>query len=346
MPTKRRKTLIQHHVQHWLVPHKHNDHRPHLIRTHGLAVMALLIFGVHATAYALQPLPAPLIKGNVLAYATNITPVDLFNQTNQQRTANGLPALKLNAKLNQSAYLKGQNMFSENYWAHVSPSGIQPWYWFTQAGYAYSYAGENLAKDFETTTGTIAGWMNSPGHKANILNSHYTEVGFSVLNGTLVGGQTTLVVAHYAAPAATATPAPPAAAQTPSKPATLSATPAPTPTPTPEPTPTPAPSPTASPSASSTPPPVQGNVEPAPPPQNYSLFKPLSIGDTLDWSTKITIGLLALLLIVYVVTHLAVWRKGLARWRTTHYRLYASGQVSSLAIAITMLATSGFGKVG
>src|SRR4051794_13839797 len=118
---------VRHHLKHWLVPHKHNDHRPHLIRLHGLAVMALLIVGVQVTANVMRP-PSQ----QVLAYATDITSVDLFNQTNQQRIANGLPALRLDARLNQSASLKAQNMFSENYWAHVSPSGIQPWYWFTQ----------------------------------------------------------------------------------------------------------------------------------------------------------------------------------------------------------------------
>jgi hypothetical protein len=348
MPAKRqKKTLIRHHVKHWLVPHKHNDHRPHLIRTHGLAVLALLVLGVHASAYALTSAPTPLTTGSVLGYATNITPIDLFNLTNQERTSRGLPAFTLNAKLNNAAYLKGQNMFAENYWAHVSPSGKQPWYWFTQAGYAYSYAGENLAKDFATSAGTVAGWMASPGHQANILNAHYTEVGFSVQDGTLVGGQTTLVVAHYALPATPSTPAP-AAAATP-KPAVksnIAATPTPVATATRTPELSPSPSPTATPTDSPVPPDISGTVEPAPPPQNYGLFKPLSIGETLGWSTKVTIGLMILLFIIYVWTHLTVWRKGLARWRSTHYRLYASGQVSGLAIAITMLATSGFGKVG
>ena len=185
-------------LKHWFVPHPHNDHRPHLIRAHGLALVAMLIIGVQITANLARPAGIQaLSQGNVLAYATDITPVDLLTQTNEQRAANGLPALKLDARLNQSATLKAQNMFAEDYWAHVSPSGIQPWYWFTQAGYPYSYAGENLAKDFDTTAGTIQGWMNSPGHRANILNANYTDVGFAVQNGTLVGGQTTLVVAHY-----------------------------------------------------------------------------------------------------------------------------------------------------
>jgi hypothetical protein len=308
------------HLKHWFVPHKHNDHRPHLIRAHGLALMAVLIIGVQITANVVLR-PAQL---RVLPYATDITPVDLLTQTNQQRTANGLPALKLDSRLNQSASLKAADMFAYNYWAHVNPTtGTQPWHWFTQAGYNYQYAGENLAKDFDTTAGTIQGWMNSPGHRANILSPNYTDVGFAVQNGTLVGGETTLVVAHYGSTAGT----------------TVAANvPAATPKPTVTPTPSASPSPTAQPV-------IAAATPNAPPPQSYSLFRPLSLVRTLNWGTLVTIALLLLLFFIYLFTHLTVWRKGLHRWRSAHYRLYAAAQVSGLAVAIILLAVSGFGKV-
>lgn len=332
-------------VRHWFVPHKHNDHRPHLIRVHGLALIAFLIIGVQVTANVLRPASV-----RVLSYATNITPTDLLAQTNQQRVANGLPAFRMEAKLNQSATLKAGNMFSENYWAHVSPSGIQPWYWFAQAGYNYSYAGENLAKDFDTTPGVISGWMNSPGHRANILNPNYTDVGFAVQNGTLVGGQTTLVVAHYGSTpgskvtgtvgSPTPTPTPKAVAKT-----TPAATPAPVATPSPTLVASPSPSVTPSPTPSATPLVGSSNLG-APPPQQYSLFKPLSLIRTLNWGTLVTLFLLFVLFLVYIFTHLTVWRKGLKRWQSAHYRLFAAAQVSGLAIAILLLAISGFGQVG
>ncbi len=335
-------------LRHWLVPHKHNDHRPHLIRLHGLALMAIMIIGVQVTANIMRPAAVRvLVHGNVLAYATDITPVDLFNQTNQQRAAAGLPALKLDSRLNSSASLKAADMFQYNYWAHVNPAtGAQPWQWFTQAGYNYSYAGENLAKDFDTTSGVMTGWMNSAGHKANILNPNYTDVGFAVQNGTLQGGQTTLVVAHYGSVAgatvAANAPAPkPAATPRPAAAPVATATPAATPTLTP--------SPSATPTPSKSPKPVvaNGSITPsAPGPQQYSLFKPLSIIRTLNFGTIVTILLLLLLLSVYVFTHLTVWRKGLRRWQSVHYRLFAAAQVSSLLVAITYLAVSGFGSVG
>ncbi|MDB5178498.1 MAG: hypothetical protein JWN01_441 [Patescibacteria group bacterium] len=341
------------HIRHWFVPHKHNNHRPHLIRAHGLAVMAVLILGVQASAYALQPASARLVggSGHVLAYASDITPVDLLNQTNAERAAAGLPALRLDSRLNQSASLKAGNMFAEDYWAHVSPSGIQPWYWFNQAGYPYKYAGENLAKDFDTSAGATQGWMNSPGHRANILNANYTDVGFAVQNGTLVGGQTTLVVAHYGSTGANTVTATVAAPPTPAAkpPVQPAATPAPTTEPTPAPTVAVA-TPAATPVPTSTPvvPAVKGRVSAgtsAPAPVSYSLFKPLSLGRTLTWGTLVTIFLLIILLAVYFHTHMTVWRKGLARWRTTHYRLTAAAQISGLAVIIVLLAVSGFGKV-
>jgi hypothetical protein len=210
----------------------------------------------------------------------------------------------LDARLNQSATLKAQNMFAENYWAHVSPSGIQPWYWFTQAGYSYSYAGENLAKDFDTTSGTIQGWMNSPGHRANILNPNYTDVGFAVENGTLVGGQTTLVVAHYGSVAGMSVGATVAAPTPKPIPRVVAAVPAATPVPvdtTAPPTPSPVSSPTPTPHTVI----ASGEITPASPsPQKYSLFKPLSILSTLNLGTIVTIGLLFVLLIVYILSDL------------------------------------------
>jgi len=390
MRTSKRKTQptrlhhhVAHHAKRWLVPHAHNDHRPHLIRLHGLAVMAVLIAGLQASALAAaihRSAPTPLVKatthstsgGDVLAYATgSITPTELLNLTNQERAANGLPALHMDARLNSSASMKAQDMFANDYWNHVSPACVQPWHWFTLAGYNYTYAGENLAKDFDTAQGVMDGWMNSPGHRANILNPHYNDVGFAVEDGqspydsipssgsssyttptctapiAQANEPTTLVVAHYGATAAQVVATTPAPVATPRPTVASAATPAPTPVPTtPVPTATPAPTPTGA------PPIVSGEISPAssdtlaPKPQAYSLFRPLSVVATLSWNTLATLVLLLLLLLVYVATHLVVWRKGLSRWRSPRYRLFAAAQLSGLTLVILNLMASGFGKVG
>jgi hypothetical protein len=344
---------LRRHFKHWLLPHKHNDHRPHLIRRRGLALMFLVIFALQANFYLGRIIEGPALgRGDVLAYATDITPVALFQQTNQERVAAGLPALQLDSRLNQSALLKAQNMFTENYWAHVSPSGITPWHWFGQAGYSYKYAGENLARDFDVSSGVTAGWMNSPGHRANILNGNYTQIGFAVVNGTLLGGETTLVVAHYGAPVKTAVavttpkPATPKPAVVTPVPTTLAPTPVATPLPTPVPTPVPAVAPATTPAP--TPLVAQGEItQAAPQPKSYNLLTtPLQLTRTMSMENLGTIVVLLFLLTVYGLTHLTVWRKGLRRWHSGYYRSMAALQTGGLVALMLLIASAGYGHVG
>ena len=149
-------------------------------------------------------------------------------------------------------------------------------------GYSYSYAGENLAKDFDTSSGVVDGWMSSAGHRANVLNVNYTNIGITVMNGTLLGAQTTLVVAHYGAPVTVAA-APVAPAPTPTRTVTQApvAKPAPAPTPVvvatvPTPVAAPAPAPAPAPKPIVVVAAVQSVTESAPSPQNYSLVRPLA----------------------------------------------------------------------
>ena len=92
-------------------------------------------------------------------------------------------------------------MFEQQYWAHVGPSGTQPWTFIKNAGYKYSVAGENLAKDFGDTGSMVEAWMASATHRANILHQRYVDTGIAVVNGKLQGVETTLVVQMFGAPA-------------------------------------------------------------------------------------------------------------------------------------------------
>lgn len=121
----------------------------------------------------------------------------LLEQTNQVRDDYGLATLKVNPKLSKAAKLKVEDMFECQYWNHISPKGVHPWYWFEQVGYKYSDAGENLAKNFHTTDDAILAWMNSVGHRENILYERYREVGFAVKEGQLNGKKSLVVVALY-----------------------------------------------------------------------------------------------------------------------------------------------------
>lgn len=116
-------------------------------------------------------------------FFADITRSQLVQMLNQTRKSMGLNALTENTKLDQAAELKANDMIANGYFNHTSPSGVTPWYWFSQTGYAYKYAGENLAIGFYDSAEVYDAWLNSPSHKENMISPHYSEVGTAVVNG-------------------------------------------------------------------------------------------------------------------------------------------------------------------
>lgn len=176
------------------VPHGANQYRPHLVRRYGLVALLVVIIGIQGV-YNFSA------TGSVLGVRASITSKELLADTNAQRTERGLQPLQMNDELSKAAFLKASDMFRQQYWAHVAPDGTTPWHWFGAAGYNYAAAGENLAKNFTTADATMTAWMSSPEHRQNILTRNYTNVGFAVVDGTLQGKPTTLIVALYGQPA-------------------------------------------------------------------------------------------------------------------------------------------------
>src|SRR5690606_28313263 len=123
-----------------------------------------------------------------------------IESTNKERLKDGLEPLRVDNRLTLAATKKAQDMLANDYWAHTSPQGVSPWEWIKDARYGYSYAGENLAKNFSTAGSVVNAWMHSENHRDNVLNAHYRDVGFGVVDGKLDGQPTTLVVAMYGAP--------------------------------------------------------------------------------------------------------------------------------------------------
>lgn len=175
---------------------------------------------------------------DVLGYATNVSTYSLLQDTNIQRSQNGKSALSLNNQLSQAAQAKANDMVARDYWSHVTPDGKQPWQFIANTGYLYVSAGENLAYGFSTSSSTVAGWMNSPSHRANILNADYLEVGFGIANSANFQGtgEETVVVAMYAKPQKVVTPSTVQNGRAPEVPVAKNVEEAPTPQPTPEPT--------------------------------------------------------------------------------------------------------------
>lgn len=100
---------------------------------------------------------------------------------NQDRAASGLPALKANSQLTRLAENYAIDMIKRGYFSHYSPEGQSPFDRMNQAGISYRTAGENLAQNVSVTAAEKA-FMNSSGHRANILNSSFTEVGIGVVH--------------------------------------------------------------------------------------------------------------------------------------------------------------------
>ena len=184
---------------HWLkmhfIPHEGNNHRPHILHTKNVhRILGAVIF-VEIFAFLI-----PTIAFIGSANNGNILPSVISDLTNQARSAQHLPLLTVDAKLNAAAQAKADDMAKNSYFAHVSPDGKTPWYWIEQAGYAYSNAGENLAVNFTDSQDVANAWMNSPEHRANILKANYTQVGTGVAEGIYQGYGTIFVVQDFGSP--------------------------------------------------------------------------------------------------------------------------------------------------
>ncbi len=147
-------------------------------------------------------------KSDVLGAADNFSASSLLTATNERRAQDNDRPLALNQQLNAAAQAKADDMAARNYWSHDSPDGKTPWAFINGAGYSYKSAGENLAYGFGDAGQVVAGWMNSPSHRANLLGDQYKDVGFGVAQVADFQGQgpTTIVVAEYGTPADTAQP--------------------------------------------------------------------------------------------------------------------------------------------
>ena len=115
-------------------------------------------------------------------YAQNV-----MELVNQQRAANGCPPLAVNQAMTTAAYEHSQDMAVNGYFAHDTPSGVTPWTRMKDLGYTEP-AAENIAEGYRTPQEVVNGWMNSPGHRQNILNCSYKAAGVGYYDGPSKSG--------------------------------------------------------------------------------------------------------------------------------------------------------------
>lgn len=127
-------------------------------------------------------------NSNSTTTSTNLTAdeLEVFNLINNQRTKNGLSALKIDPEVQNVARIKAQDMVNNNYFDHNSPTYGTPFNMLNSFKISYKTAGENIAGN-SSNSAAVTAWMNSSGHKANILNSSFNYTGIGVVNGSKYG---------------------------------------------------------------------------------------------------------------------------------------------------------------
>ncbi len=190
-----------HKIKNHFVPHFGNNHEPHFFRNKSIFFFLSLIIFIELSF--LVQVFVVFDKTNFLA---SVLPGVLTAITNEDRSLNGASNLVANNLLQKAAQLKANDMATRGYFSHNSPEGITPWYWLEKVGYKYKYAGENLAIDFSESKDVAEAWMNSPTHRANIVNKKYTEIGIAVADGFYEGKKTVFVVQYFGTPKALSIP--------------------------------------------------------------------------------------------------------------------------------------------
>lgn len=182
------------YLHNFFIPHEGNEYRPHSLRGE-----SVLMFGAAAVL-----LFAGALLNTYLATKTNfyaaIVPSVLTDFANDERRTFSFEPLQWNSVLAEAARGKAEDMAQKGYFAHTSPDGITPWSWFKKAGYRYRYAGENLAVYFSDSWDVHTAWMDSTGHRANILNEKFTEIGIAAAKGIYQGRETIFVVQLFGKP--------------------------------------------------------------------------------------------------------------------------------------------------
>ncbi len=128
------------------------------------------------------PNPDMIYPGQIVNIPTLDTTVTSYEQkvidlVNQIRVQNGLKKFTANWELSRVARYKSQDMKDKGYFSHTSPTYGSPFNMINNFGISYRTAGENIAKGYRTPSEVVNGWMNSSGHRANILNASFTQIG-------------------------------------------------------------------------------------------------------------------------------------------------------------------------
>lgn len=186
------------------IPHSGNDYLPHALLPerlffHAISLIAMKLVVVIFVLF--YPLSAWLSPDMALAEAQKV-----IELTNGLRQSLALPALLENRQLTQAAWKKVGDMGLNQYFAHVSPTGLGLRDWLEKIGYRYAVAGENLAVGFSKAEDVMEAWKNSPTHYDNLVDRDFKEIGVAMTDGKLNDIDTAFIAQYFAAPVQAAEP--------------------------------------------------------------------------------------------------------------------------------------------
>jgi uncharacterized protein YkwD len=140
------------------------------------------------------------------AQSNEINTANVIALMNEYRAEKGLPPLSESRQLTQAASDRMRHMEDLGYWSHNAPDGMSPFVWLMARDYAYSAAAENLASGFETARLLVESWMESPGHRDNIMGADFEHCGIAIIEGSTLGPATgKSIVVLFGAPQRTVT---------------------------------------------------------------------------------------------------------------------------------------------
>lgn len=139
-----------------------------------------------AATYHVKSTSKPLYASQSATADTSAFVDEVVELVNQERSKAGLKPLAIDSKLQTMAQDKASDMVKNNYFDHTSPTYGTPYQMMKTYGISYRYAGENIAKGQTSPAQVMKSWMNSSGHKANILSPNFTYIGVGYQNGVWV----------------------------------------------------------------------------------------------------------------------------------------------------------------
>lgn len=158
----------------------------------------LLLFGIPFFYFINQP---DVVINKITQSIIPVKPIvinDVYSGINQKRAENNVSPLIVDKRLEVSACEKANDMVTNNYWEHTSPSGVSPWYFIKKQLPDYKKAGENLYRGQGGSDEAVTSWYNSQGHKNNMIDSKFTAMGIcSVFSDNFNGNLRVFIVVNH-----------------------------------------------------------------------------------------------------------------------------------------------------